>query len=68
MGALWEMHQQNSGRRANMRQNMRTASVEEQVGHLQTQVEELEKELGDIVAHLEKKFGEDVNNDGAVAA
>ncbi len=67
MGMLWEAHQQSSGRRTDRRQNMRTMGLEQQVQELNSLVEDLEKELGDVVKYLEQKFGEDVNNDGQVS-
>lgn len=46
---------------------MRTMGLEQQVQELNSLVEDLEKELGDVVKYLEQKFGEDVNNDGQVS-
>lgn len=67
MGMLWEAHQQGQGRRTDMRQNMQARETSDQVAQLTAMVQELEKELGEVIKYLETKFGDDVNADGQVA-
>lgn len=66
MGLIWEMHQQGQNRRRNARQTMAAATLEQRVAELEKDLDDMSALLEKVITKLEETLGTDLDGDGKV--